>query len=203
MTVTDIRPRRRFLTALFLDGEPRLVDTETLLSFSVRVGQELSEEEFSRIKTASDTRRAYEKALYLLEYRAHARGELVAKLCRTYPREIADAAADRVAELGLLDDRAFAHDFAEELICRKNFSPRRAAMELRRRGLSPEITEEAVSAVPADAEEQIRTAIRKKYGTPPTDPRGLARMNAYLARMGFSYADIRHVLLEFDDTIED
>ena len=106
MIVTELRPRRHRLTALVLAGvdQPIPVDTETLMLSGVGVGDDLSQDQLDELLDRSQRNRAYEKALYLLEYRAHSRAELLQKVRREYPLPAAEEAVERVAALGLIDD---------------------------------------------------------------------------------------------------
>ena len=55
MLVTALEPRRKRLTALFLDGElAAKLDSETLLQSGLRIGMELDDEELYRLIQRSD-----------------------------------------------------------------------------------------------------------------------------------------------------
>jgi regulatory protein len=194
MTVTELRKRRHRLTALFLDGEEVLIDTETLLLSGIRVGQTMSEEELEQLKDRSNYNRAYEKALYLLEFRPHSRQELLTKILREYPEEAAMQAVRRVDELGLLNDEAYAADLAEEFLNRKGYGIHRARQELARRGIDRDLIEEVLSAVETDPEEQLRNLIRKKYKPLPTDRKGVEKVIAAMVRRGYEFSQVRHAL---------
>ena len=89
MEITAIEPRRKGRSALFLDGEYAVsVDTETLIKSGYRAGQELTDEELYELLQRSEQRQANERALYLLEHRSHAKGELMEKLRRTVSPEV-------------------------------------------------------------------------------------------------------------------
>ena len=119
MLVTALEPRRKRLTALFLDGElAAKLDSETLLQSGLRIGMELDDEELYRLIQRSDAHRAQEKALYLLEHRSHSKKELADKISRTAGREAAERAAERMEELGLVNDAQYARNLAEELLRR-------------------------------------------------------------------------------------
>jgi regulatory protein len=194
MTVTELRKRRHRLTALFLDGEEVLIDTETFLLSGIRVGQTMSEEELEQLKDRSNHNRAYEKALYLLEFRPHSRQELLTKILREYPEEAAMQAVTRVDELGLLNDEAYAADLAEEFLNRKGYGIHRARQELARRGIDRDLIEEVLSAVETDPEEQLRNLIRKKYKPLPTDRKGVEKVIAAMVRRGYEFSQVRHAL---------
>ena len=110
MKITDIAPRRHRLSQLYIDGEAAVkVDTETLLRRGIAIGDELDDEELHALLQASAKHRAEEKALYLLEHRAHSKKELENKITRAeFDREAARSAVEHMEELGLLNDEDYA-----------------------------------------------------------------------------------------------
>ena len=100
MKITEIRPRRKGLSALFIDGEFAMaLDTQTLLEQRIDVGRELDDEELHELIKLSNERRAKEKALWLISYRSHSKKELRDKIRRTCDAEAADKAVERMEEL--------------------------------------------------------------------------------------------------------
>ena len=137
MKITDIAPRRHRLSQLYIDGEAAVkVDTETLLRRGIAIGDELDDEELHELLQASAKHRAEEKALYLLEHRAHSKKELENKITRAeFDREAARSAVEHMEELGLLNDEDYARRLANELFTRKRFGARRVKQELRQKGI--------------------------------------------------------------------
>lgn len=153
MLVTALEPRRKRLTALFLDGElAAKLDSETLLQSGLRIGMELDDEELYRLIQRSDAHRAQEKALYLLEHRSHSKKELADKISRTAGREAAERAAERMEELGLVNDAQYARNLAEELLQRKRFAARRAEYELLQKGIDRALAQEIVEELAPEPE---------------------------------------------------
>ena len=137
MKITEIRPRRKGLSALFIDGEFAMaLDTQTLLEQRIDVGKELDDEELHELITLSNERRAKEKALWLISYRSHSKKELRDKIRRTCDAEAADKAVERMEELGLVNDEDFARRYAEQLLYGKRWSKRAALYEWRRKGIA-------------------------------------------------------------------
>ena len=58
MIVTELKKRRHRLTAMYLDGEPIEIDTETLLLSGIRVGDVLSQEQLTELQERSEMNRA-------------------------------------------------------------------------------------------------------------------------------------------------
>lgn len=203
MELTAAEPRRRGLVQLFLDGEAAVkLDTQVFLQSGLKPGDQVSDQELFELIQASDARRAQEKALYLLEYRNYSKRELTEKIARTAAsREAAQAAAGRMEELGLIDDRRFGEDYARELFSRKGYGARRAAQELRRKGLDQELVQELVEKYgsPEQSGENIRRVLEKKYPGWREDEKVRRRAFAALQRLGYSYQEVREAMGQDED----
>ena len=201
MKITEIRPRRKGLSALFIDGEFAMaLDTQTLLEQRIDVGREVDDEELHELIILSNERRAKEKALWLISYRSHSKKELRDKIRRTCDAEAADKAVERMEELGLVNDEDFARRYAEQLLYGKRLSKRAAFYELRRKGIDQATAEEALAELDVDVHEQIRALIEKKYRN-INDEKIRRRAVAALQRLGYGWEDIKAVLEEYaDDT---
>lgn len=203
MELTAAEPRRRGLVQLFLDGEAAVkLDTQVFLQSGLKPGDQVSDQELFELIQASDARRAQEKALYLLEYRNYSKRELTEKIARTAAsREAAQAAAGRMEELGLIDDRRFGEDYARELFSRKGYGARRVAQELRRKGLDQELVQELVEKYgsPEQSGENIRRVLEKKYPGWREDEKVRRRAFAALQRLGYSYQEVREAMGQDED----
>ena len=199
MKVTEIRPRRKGLSALFIDGEFAMaLDTQTLLEQRIDVGKELDDEQLHELIALSNERRAKEKALWLISYRSHSKKELRDKIRRTCDADAADKAVERMEELGLVNDEDFARRYAEQLLYGKRLSKRAAFYELRRKGIDQATAEEVLAELDVDVHEQIRALIEKKYRN-INDEKIRRRAVAALQRLGYGWEDIKAVLEEYAD----
>lgn len=195
MLITAIEKRRKMLSALFLDGEFAVnIDTETLLQFRYKIGMDITDEQLHELILASDARRANEKALYLLEHRSHSKKELIDKIQRTTSKEAARSAADRMEELGLVNDADFAKRYAAELMNRKGFASRRTQYELLQKGIDKEIAAQVVEELEPDPVEKIKEIIEKKYLRGLQDEKGYRRAVNGLQRLGYRYEDIKQAI---------
>lgn len=198
MEVTAIEPRRKGLSQLYLDGEAAVkLDTETLLKSGLKPGAELTDEALHELIQASDARRANEKALYLLEHRSHSKKELEDKIARTAAsREAARVAAQHMEDIGLVDDEAFARDYARQLFTRKKFGSRRVRQELRLKGIAPELIDELLLEFGDEDESaaHIREILNRKYAGYAEDEKIRRRAMAALQRLGYGFDEIRAVL---------
>ncbi|WOP18300.1 regulatory protein RecX [Raineyella sp. LH-20] len=133
---------------------------------------------------------AREIVLRRLTDRAHSRRELEQALAKrgTDP-EVAAVVLDRLTEVGLVDDRAFAEAWVASRQERKHLSVRALRDELVKKGIDRDILDEVLQVVDADAEYDAALAlaerkVRSMTGLAPEVRR--RRLVAALARRGFS-----------------
>lgn len=199
MKITDIAPRRHRLSQLYIDGEAAVkVDTETLLRRGIAIGDELDDEELHALLQASAKHRAEEKALYLLEHRAHSKKELENKITRAeFDREAARSAVEHMEELGLLNDEDYACRLANEFFTRKKFGARRVKQELRQKGIDDALIAAVMdefSTERSETEENIRAILERKYPMAREDEKVRRRAVAALQRYGYGFDEIFSVL---------
>lgn len=199
MEVTAIKQRRKGLSQLFIDGEPAVkIDTQVVLRTGLREGVQLSDEQLRELIQDSEKYRASEKALYLLEFRNHSQKELQDKIKRSgISQEAAKEAAEKMEEIGLLDDAAYARNLARTLFERKKYGMRRVQQELKLKGISPEIIEQVLAEFePEDVSSVIRELLERKYPAYGEDEKVKKRAVAAMLRFGYQYDDIRRAMQE-------
>jgi len=124
--------------------------------------------------------------------------------------EEAGAVLDQLLDRGLVDDRAFAQKLADWHVRHDPMGPSRLLHEMRRRGLPPELADEAVAPL-RDPERQRELAlglVRKRLPSllPLAPEARVRRLSGYLARRGFAESLVRemcHPLLREDLSPED
>lgn len=190
MKITSITKKNGTRWQIEVDDEYwAILDAEIIVNQHLKVGVELTEERREEILRAADFRRARERALYLLDYRDHSRGEIVEKLSRNVDRVIAEEVADKLCELGLIDDGTYAKKLARHFLLTKKYGARRAEFEMRRKGIDGRLAAEAVAEVEPD-EDLLEELALKKYGRYlEDDPDGKGRDKAIrgLMRLGHGY----------------
>lgn len=199
MLITAIEPRRKAMSALYIDGEFVMnLDTRTLIENRFDVGREIDDDDLHEIINLSNERRAKEKALWLISYRDHSKKELTDKIKRTCDEESAEKAVERMEELGLVNDRVFAERYARKLLFTKHMSKTAASYELARKGIDRELVDEILDSIDVDEREQIREVIEKKYRN-ISDEKIKRRAFSALQRLGYRFDDIRAVLEEYTE----
>jgi regulatory protein len=139
---------------------------------------------------AGDRDRERERAIQL-GYRAVGyRDRTVAEL-RTFlerkrvePEAIADA-VDELTAAGFLDDARYARRFAEDKRELERWGSERIARDLHRRGIAPDLIEQAVSDRSRDAELATALLLLEQRVPPPQDDRERDRAWRLLVRRGY------------------
>lgn len=156
-----------------------------------------------------DAARALEIAVAFLGTRPRTRWELALRLRRAGADEdLIEATTDRLADLGYLDDAAFARWWGEQ---RDRHAPRGRRMieaELRQHGVPRDVIEAyrdehaapdrlpEDEGLPSSEADRAREALdRHLRGRPlPDDPKAVQRVGMYLMRRGFDPDTVRGVL---------
>lgn len=195
MIISAIEKKRKMMSAVYIDGEYFMhLDTQTLILKGVKIGDEISQSDLDSLVKESQERRAREKALYLIEYRDHSKKELIDKIKRTSSEEAANKAADKMEELGLVNDEEFAKRYARELLYRKHFSKDRATYQLQLKGIDKDKIEEILNEIEIDPVDQICSIIKNKYLRKLSDEKNKRRTIAALQRLGYKWQDIKSAL---------
>ncbi|MCH5207456.1 MAG: regulatory protein RecX [Oscillospiraceae bacterium] len=163
--------------------------------FGLKKGEELSDGRLEEIIAADTLRKAKKRALYLLGERAYCSGELKKKLSKTYGVEIAESAVDYALELGYINDEDYAGKYAEYLIKSKRHGVSRARREMLMKGLSKEITENALAEfTEEELDEELMYLIRRKYSEKIGDHDSRRKTIAALARRGYDFGSIKRCI---------
>lgn len=202
-TITALRwqKRNKDRVNVYLDGRFAF-GLAAIAAANLRVGQTLSDEEIAHLQAKDDVERAYEHALNFLSYRPRSEAEVRRNLReKDIEDEVIEAVIERLTRAGLLDDHAFARYWIEN---RLEFNPRgvRAlSHELRRKGVSDAIIAEALAGFDEEAvaRKAAGSAAPRLAHLEPAEFR--RRLEAHLARRGFSYAVIEPLVEEMLEAI--
>jgi regulatory protein len=146
----------------------------------------------------TEQRKTYDRALNMLAFRARTVSELRRQLIRKgEPAPDVDAAIQRLLEQGLLNDAAFARQFARTKLTGTGASKLRIVQELSRKGVSRDVADAALAELKEDdgldPSATIHRVAEKKWRalTKLDDVTARRRLYAFLARRGFNPDEIR------------
>jgi regulatory protein len=183
-------PRRPESVRVQVGGQTLLtVPRQVAERLQIQVGDAMAGPVHHELCRAADVEAALRTALKALERRPFASRDLVRRLVlKGHPPEAADQAVARAAELGLVNDEAFARHFTQTRFARGR-GPARLRRELTAMGCLPALVDRVLREEIADggAEQSAQGLARKRAGQLRGVPRPdrLRRVVAYLARRGY------------------
>jgi regulatory protein len=208
-TITGITAHPRKPGRFSIDGnsgELGVLSIEAIERLHLAAGMVVDEPLSAALQRESAILATYDRALNMLAARGRAAAELRRLLIRKgEPPEYADAAIERLRDVGFIDDENFARQFARSRATGGGVSRRRVQQELARRGVSRDVSSEAIAEVFAEEaiDEQMslmRVATKKLRTLGQLDAATQRRrLYGYLARRGYDADDIARALRELID----
>lgn len=198
MIITDIKPARKAMSSVYIDGEYAMkLDTGALKENGISVGTQLDDDMLRELIEKCEYRRAKERALWLLSGRDYSRRQLFDKLRAEVSADTAEEVCERMEELGLVNDESYARRLAHDLFHLKKLSARGVIYKLMEKGIDRELCEEIADEFDVDPVEQLVELIDRKYVNKLEDEKDRRRTIAALQRLGYSWGDIKAALDEF------
>lgn len=206
MKIAEISPYKGSTVCVIFDGGERIYIHEKILSeYCLKEGISVPQEAVEEIVAANDYRRARERALYLLDVRDYSFVELYRKLEKNYGEDVCLRVCKNMAELRFINDRRYAESLARQLFEVKRVGIFKVKQEMKRRGLSDNIIEEALEPY-SDEEEsfsRLEELVERKYERYLTDEKGVKKVKNALLRQGYRYDEINAVLDLYDLDFEE
>lgn len=200
LTALEPDPRRPGTLRVDLDGVRfGAVPAELARAAGLAVGSAVDEVMHERLTAAADAEAAFRTLLRALERRSFARVDLARRLVRKgHPRPAVEAAVERAAGLGLLDDAAFAQSYIQTRAARGR-GPARLTRDLLAMGIERSLIDRGIAAEWPEGNDRSRVPLAlatkrvAQLGDLPR-PTKRRRVLAYLARRGFAGRDITELV---------
>lgn len=188
-----------------VDGKYRFsLDVFQLSSLGIRVGADYTEAELVALEQESQFGKVYARALEYCLMRLHSAREVRDYLYRKtrstrrptgevkegVSPEITARVFDRLLEKGYINDELFARSWVENRSLVKGISQRKLSAELMAKGIDRSISDRLLAATERSDASELQKVIAKKRARYPD----VQKLIAYLARLGFSYDDIKSAL---------
>lgn len=204
MIITGIDIYKGDTMYIEIDNDERIFLHRSIVSeYHLKKGMDIPQPALEEVIKANEFRKARERALYLLDNRDYGYVELFHKLEKSYDEDICYEVCNRMAELGLINDRRYALQLAEYYLCTKKYGRFRAKMEMSAKGIDGQIAEDALDEFAEGTLERLEELVEKKYERYLDSRKGVEKVKSALARMGYSYSEIKEVLdiyeLDFDE----
>ena len=191
-TITKLEPSKhipgRYL--VFFGNDLLKVTDSEVLSFSLYVGREVSPEELTQLRAAGQLSSAKAAAARMMSAKAMSRGTLIEKLItKGEDPAAAEAAADRLEELGVVNDAAYAAMVVRHYAGR-GYGVKRMEQELYRRKVPRELWAQALTEA-EDVTSAVDRLIQQRLRGREPDEKTLGRLQNFLLRRGFSWQEVR------------
>ena len=189
------------------DGRKLYLHADIITDFGICAGMETDRDTLRKIVYASNFRRAYQRALYLLDYRDYTYSEMFGKLVENYKSEpLCTAVMKRLTEHGFIDDVRYAERMARKLVEIKRFGYRRCRRELMQKGISQFIAEDALAPYGEAFEENLAELLKTKhsrYLTDREDRKMIEKVKSALVRYGYDFTEINRAVKEYFECADD
>ncbi|MBO5199829.1 MAG: RecX family transcriptional regulator [Clostridia bacterium] len=203
MKVSSVSNRRKQLTAVTLeDGSQLMLDTELTVIKGIAPGVIIDDPD--TLLYESELKRAKSRAMWYLSRGDHSENGLYDKLIAAgFPDDVCNEATERMKELGLINDEAYARRLAEYLSA-SGASDRDIYIKLIHKGIDSDMAKFTIEDLPDDDEvEKILNLLKTKFAGKLENWNDLQKTIAALQRKGFTYADVRAALRRYNEEIED
>lgn len=197
MDVTKIENVTASKFKVFLDEEFAFVLYKGELSrFGIKENEQLSTEDYEKIKKEIVIKRAKKRILHLLEQMSRSEQQIRIKLKQNYyTEEVIDIAVEYAKSFSYIDDENYARNYAQWKMSQK--SRKEIYFGLSAKGIEREIIDNVLEGLYQGCDEEVlikKLILKKKYDLNNLDRKDLQKLNGYLMRKGFSYGQIRDVL---------
>lgn len=162
----------------------------------LHVGQELTDEKIGNLQDEDEQEIAYQRAIRFSGHRMRSYSEISRYLEQQGTSEvIIESVIKRLTSNGFLNDKKFASLWVDN---RNEFRPRSHRMlfvELRKKGINPDIINQVLEDTVPDEELALLAAEKQKRKYRNLERNDFRKkMSSYLARRGFSYAIVNPVV---------
>lgn len=198
MKITAIKQqvRQQGRYSIFVEGKYSFSLSEAaLLESKIASGQELSAQQVKEFKKLSGDDKLYNQALRYVAMRQRSRWEIESYLQRKKADPLlSQKIINKLSDLQFIDDGSFAHNWIANRRLLKSTSRRRLLQELRAKRVPDDIIKAALAEDTTDEQAVLRELIAKKRRQ--TKYQDDTKLMQFLARQGYSYADIKSALTE-------
>ena len=197
--VKEINEKRHSAVVVMESGEQFwLTWTQLQEREAFAVGMEVDTDELRQWLLPRQYPMALNDAVALLAQRARASGEIRQKLRRKlYMEDTIEMVIYKLEKERLMDDEAFARDWAASR-ARCQIGRSRIVRELRMKGISQEMAENALAELDEEEGDEAAVALARKllrrYSGETDERKSMQKMLAAMARRGYGYEDSREAI---------
>ncbi len=207
MEITSIKQYKGKTYEVELDSQKKLyLHIDIIVDFGLSVGMRIDKNELKKIVYASNFHRAYQYALYCLDYRDYSAEDMYQKIIKTYKSEkLCLSVIRKLAGAGLIDDRRYAERLAGKLVESKKYGYRRVKREIIQKGIDENIAEDVLIKYNESYSQNLMELLKKKYYrylTDSADRNSIEKAKNALVRYGYGFDEINCAVKEYFNNTE-
>ncbi|MBO7396369.1 MAG: RecX family transcriptional regulator [Ruminococcus sp.] len=207
MEITSISRYKGSTFEVELDGERKLyLHIDVIADNGLKKGTQLEKTELRKIIYDSNFRRAYQYALYCLDYRDYSERDMLRKLIGTYKNEdLCRAVVGKLAGAGVIDDARYAEKLARRLVEGRRYGFRRAKKELLLKGIGEDTAAAALEQYRDSFGDNLAELLRTKHYrllTDSSDRKNIEKVKSALVRYGYGFDEINSAVREYFEDAE-
>lgn len=193
-TITDLKLQKNTARAnVYIDGSFVCgMEVSTIVKNGLKVGSEITKEKLEKMQAESETEKATEKALSLLERQKYTKKQIRTKLLQKgYLPATIDEVIKKLEEYGYISDTDFAESFLRSATTK---SIKEIKYSLLQKGVSEQVINQVLEESGVDETEKIANLAQKFMRYKEDTPENKKKLVAYLYRKGFGFDKINKVI---------
>ena len=195
--ITERKPRPRDRVEIRLSGG-RFFAIPQAAAEMLAVGQHLSDEDVAHLDGIDQYTRGRDKAMRMLALRSRSKREIDDALRAMNLRDtIRTGIVRELEEIGLVDDKRFAHEFVAVKKDVRRVGPHRLRHDLGKLGVARAVVDDALTDFGANEQETLaRALVEKQLGASRPNEKIVRRIVGMLRRKGYDYSVVNKVAYE-------
>jgi len=188
ITALKVQKRNPNRVNVYLDGEFAF-GVSRIVAAWLKVGQGLGEAKIESLQKEDAQEVAFQNALKVISYRPRSIHEVQKKLKENgFDETVIQSVIERLGEIGLVEDKSFADAWIENRTVFRPRSRKLMALELRQKGVSDEVIQNALADAVDDETLAYQSAVQYARRLKNLEWQEFRKkLSAYLMRRGFSF----------------
>ncbi|MDD4210772.1 MAG: RecX family transcriptional regulator [Clostridia bacterium] len=198
ITQLKLQTKNKERVNVHLDGEFFCgLQAETVIKHSLKVGDDIEQDELTLLQFESEKQMAFNKVLNLISKRQKTQKQIQTYLSdKYYGQKTIDYVIAKLKEYNYINDELFAKNYVLAYCHSKG--KKRLKQELLLKGVGIKIIDEVLSNL-EEQDEVVKELVQKYMKNKEKSSKTMTKLYAFLMRRGFSYDEIKPFLKGYEE----